>query len=354
MKGNKGEWSEVYVFLKLLGDGKLQIGNANHEKLGDYVYPILSIIREEIKGNPIKYNRDEVYVSLVANKEEDVLRIPTNLFKEKAGELFGEIKRMTSVQSFPEIESFLNQARYVKIKASSSRKSDIEIIIYDSKLGLTPQLGFSIKSMLGSPATLLNASKATNIQYQLAPCLDKYSISQVNLIEGTSKVRKRLSYLSEREIMLRFHSIPNKTFNHNLMLVDSCMPEIVGHILKYYYEGKGNKITTLVSTLEKENPLQYDVIEPSFYEYKIKKLLVEIALGMTPAKQWNGVYDATGGYIVVKQNGDLLCYHVYNRNLFEEYLFRNTQLDTPSTSRHDFGYVLDGNFINLNLQIRFL
>jgi len=42
---------------------------------------------------------------------------------------------------------------------------------------------------------------------------------------------------------------------------------------------------------------------------------------------------------------------------FQNYLFKNTKFETPSTTRHGFGeiYQKDGGlFINLNLQIRFL
>ena len=47
----------------------------------------------------------------------------------------------------------------------------------------------------------------------------------------------------------------------------------------------------------------------------------------------------------------------YNQNDFEDYLFKNTKLETASTSRHKFGFVYEENgqqFFNLNLQIRFL
>jgi len=27
-------------------------------------------------------------------------------------------------------------------------------------------------------------------------------------------------------------------------------------------------------------------------------------LGMTPSKVWTGIYDATGGYLIVKENGE--------------------------------------------------
>jgi type II restriction enzyme len=78
---------------------------------------------------------------------------------------------------------------------------------------------------------------------------------------------------------------------------------------------------------------------------------------MTPSKVWAGKFDATGGYIIVKDDGEILCYHIYNRNQFEDYLIANTKLDTASTTRHEFGrvYQEEGKyFIKLNLQIRFI
>ena len=78
---------------------------------------------------------------------------------------------------------------------------------------------------------------------------------------------------------------------------------------------------------------------------------------MTPSKIWTGKLDATGGYLVVKEDGEVLCYHIYNRNEFEDYLFKNTKLETASSSRNGFGEVYEEKgvlFFNLNLQIRFV
>ena len=78
---------------------------------------------------------------------------------------------------------------------------------------------------------------------------------------------------------------------------------------------------------------------------------------MKPATPWDGLDNATGGYIIVKEDGEVLCYHVYNRNDFEDYLFKNTKLDTPSTTRNGFSEIykgVDGKYyVKLNLQIRF-
>jgi HpaII restriction endonuclease len=82
-----------------------------------------------------------------------------------------------------------------------------------------------------------------------------------------------------------------------------------------------------------------------------------VALGMTPGKEWDGFTKTHGGYIIVKEDGEIVCYHLYNRDEFQEYLYNNTRLETPSTSRHKFGSIYTENgsrYIKLNLQIRFL
>ena len=85
-------------------------------------------------------------------------------------------------------------------------------------------------------------------------------------------------------------------------------------------------------------------------------MLCAIALGMKPATEWDGTDEASGGYIIVKTDGDVLAYHIYNRDAFRGYLLRNTKLERGSTSRHDFCTLYEENGkvkIKLNLQIRF-
>ena len=84
---------------------------------------------------------------------------------------------------------------------------------------------------------------------------------------------------------------------------------------------------------------------------------MDTALGMTSAKEWNGHYDANGGYLVVKSDGDIVCYHFYNKNDVEDYLYNNTRFDRASRARYRFGSLYRGDdnevYIKLNLQIRF-
>ncbi len=47
LTGNKGEWSEIYVLLKLLAEGRLYAANENLEKIETIFYPIIKILRDE-------------------------------------------------------------------------------------------------------------------------------------------------------------------------------------------------------------------------------------------------------------------------------------------------------------------
>jgi type II restriction enzyme len=44
LTGNKGEWSEIYTFFKLLADKKVFSGDADLNKIEELFYPIIRIL----------------------------------------------------------------------------------------------------------------------------------------------------------------------------------------------------------------------------------------------------------------------------------------------------------------------
>ena len=168
-----------------------------------------------------------------------------------------------------------------------------------------------------------------------------------------ARIEKLLSFKPD----IKFDKILDTTFEDNLIMIDSLLPQIYGEmILQHYLQiSKGlYDCTDLINLLINKNPLNYR--RADIYKHKFKKLICASALGMTPGKVWNGLDAATGGYIIIKRDGDVLCYHLYNRNFFEEYLLNNTRFDRPSASRYDYGYLYEESgevFIDFNIQIRF-
>lgn len=356
ISGNKGEWSEIYTLFKLLGDKQLFLGNKDIAKLEDLVYPIIKILRAENKGNFEYSIQDEI---ILVSGNEKVLKIPISEFKNKALFLLNAIKKNKErTFSVPEIETFMQSINCFSLKASSSAKTDITIVIHDQRANQQPTLGFSIKSQLGSPSTLLNAGKTTNFIFKIVGSkISKNEIQQINSIASRSKIMDRIIQTQNIGGKFEFVKTERQIFSNNLVLIDSLLPEILSQIVFDFYSSEFSHLTDLVNKMTDKNPLNFDVEnEHKFYEYKIKRFLTDVALGMMPSKVWTGKYDATGGYLIVKENGDVLCYHIYNRNEFEDYLINNTKLDTASSSRHRFGEIYEQNgelYFKLNLQIRF-
>lgn len=286
------------------------------------------------------------------------MRMPVSVFIEQSISLLATIKESTGTFSIPEIEEFMMTVNCHSLKAKSSSKTDIRIVIHDQRINQTTELGFSIKSQLGGEPTLLNAGKTTNFIYKIDNFYPtQEEISEINDIATRSKIKDRIIAISDKGGSLSFVTLEQNIFKNNLVLIDSLLPNILAEILRAFFTSNLSTIEVLTTNINNTNPLEYDTsFAHTFYDYKIKRFLTDVALGMTPSKVWTGIYDATGGYLIVKENGDVLCYHIYNRNQFEDYLFTNTKLETASSTRHEFGKIYEKNgefFFKLNLQIRF-
>ena len=356
MTGNKGEWSEIYVFLKLLADGRLDAADANLNVIPNIYYPIIKILRQE-NNKELEYCiKDEIRV-FDENKNE-LIHIPVIEFINNSKLLFSYLRSSQGRSfAFEDIEDFLNSIKIFTLSATSTDKSDINLVVHDLKTGLEPKLGFSIKSMIGKDATLFNAGSTTNFIYEIIGN-DQIVIDEINAIQTKPKIANRIQKIRENGCSICFRNIQSDTLQLNLQLIDSDLPKILAELIILKYTSPGDSsIALLVNQLTVNNPLNFNLSQGHpFYEYKIKNFLTDSALGMTPAAKWNGNYDATGGLIIVKENGDLVCYHIYNHNEFQDYLFNNTRLEQASTSRYGFGDLYEENgklFIKLNLQVRF-
>lgn len=353
LKGNRGEWSEIYTFLTLLSEGKLLTAHQEQSTSDGTGFDVLRIEREEMPGEKIEYHVIGDLVS-VESKDEIITTEPRDSFRKQAGIVYAAISRADSSGPFsvPDAERFLSEVKVQKLKAPSKNKSDITVKVRDPYSGATPLFGWSIKSELGSSPTLLNAGKTTNFTFSISG-MTKKDAKDLNAIATRSKIKDRVCECC-RSFGVQFKCVDSYVFSRNMRLIDTMFPQIMAKALLYYYQGAATTCADVVALLEKKDPLS---LGSGMYEYKFKKFLVATALGMVPANPWDGIDDATGGYIVVGEDGGLLCYNLYNRNTFEDYLLCSTRFETASSTRHEFGAIerqQSGYEIKLNLQIRFI
>lgn len=369
MKYNKGEWSEAYAFVKLLGDGKVYAADKYLNKIEDEYYPIIKIIRDEIKRD-FMINQEEKEVEITDFQGNIIKSLKSSEFVKIADDVLNFIKNSSGASfDIPILEKFLNKLGVsdeignISFKSSSKNKSDFKMEIFDINFEKSKLHTFSLKSYLGGKPTLLNASKSTNFIYKINN-INKDEVDFINEISGKNKLKERFNIIKEKvyngNYKINFCGVQSKTFESNMRLIDSNLPYIISEVLiDYYSTEKISSIELLTERLIKNNPLGLSNEEKSvFYKTKIIELIRAATLGMMPDTIWDKSYEVTGGLLSVKYNGDVVCYHTfYSKEVLDDYLYENTKLETASTSRHKFGFIYENNgcyYFNLNLQVRII
>lgn len=356
IKWNKWEWSEFYAFLKILVDRKLFAADEKLNIIPKKFYIFHKIIREELSWNKIIYdieNTPENEIKITKN-DKTIIFFDAEL-PQKTKKIFDSIKNASTASfSIEEATLIMDKLLCTRIKASSWKKADLVGII-DDRISLSlAELWFSIKSSVWSPSSLLNAGDTTNFIFNIT--WFNWSIEKINSIMGRSKIRDRVKSIKEMWGEFNFVKVKNKIFQSNLRKIDTVFPKILSQMILDFYSWKWSNVFDLTSNLESSDALSELWLTKSDYEFKIKTFLDAIALGMVPWTEWNWISEAKGWYIIVREDGEVICYHLYNRDELRWYLFDNTKFETPSSKKHWFWVLYEESwklYFNLNLQIRF-
>ena len=367
----------IEYFRRILTDSR------NTTKVGDIFYPFyvvlydkkyiyhedlqsIGVIISSLDGEvflcvPANLFLEEVAVliKMSSNSEEDMISATTafieNLFRNNE-------KDTSKFKSFVKIFWLDRSDNHIGSTATllntSGDKTDIRIVLHDQRTKMNNDMGFSIKSQLGGDSTLLNASGATNFVYRIKGCTfsDK-EIERINAIDTRTKIIDRIAAIERKGGKLVFDKVDNDTFRRNLDMIDLGLGATIAQLLLEQFNTGARMFDELTDALSQSNPLGFDEADAvEVYTFKLKKLLTSTALGMMPSKKWSGKYDANGGYLVVKKDGEILCYHFYDQNRFEDFLFKNAYLERGKTRRHGYASLYrdeDGDvYFKLNLQIR--
>lgn len=334
---NKGEWSEFFAFLKMICQQNIHFGNENLEVLSIHDYVTVYELRHI--GSEKSYILDNGLLKIFDGINTTVL---------------GNIKDIVSAELVDTIQAYIvnsssrtfniNQQKLLELldiqsfKGDSNTKADIDVS-HKYQGTYTHFDPWGIKSFLGSCPTLLNAGSTTNFVYEIIDF--NGDMNTINNISTRSKIKDRIKGIYESGSKLKFSHCENQIFHENLRKTDSLMPEYLSKILIKYYSGQGSNLTDLIGN---------DVVR-----IRVTDFLKAVLLGMFSSKPWDGKYNCNG-LLVIKSEGDLLLYHVIKDNDLKDYLFKNTRLDTASSTRHRFGSIYQERngkyYFKLNLQIR--
>lgn len=176
------------------------------------------------------------------------------------------------------------------------------------------------------------------------------------LLESSNNNTNFIYRIENKTKKLKFIEIENKTFERNLVMSDSNLPQILKDIVAESYLTKTIKLSLLTDSISELNPLNFDYsFEQDFYKYKIKRFLTELVFGLTPNKVWNGKYEYLNACLSVEDKVKKLLYFSDESKLFTDYLYQHSQIELNKNASSDFIYKENGEFfIKLNLQIRFI
>jgi len=343
---NKGEWSELYALLYLLLNPNLAIVDENLKIIDSSTFQIVEIRLSDkryrvdntkvIKTNGLSkdYNR-----SYIAKNSTLLLEKITSHTKAKGS---FKINAIT-----PLIDDFFDGK---KPKGASRDKGDLDAKVFDHKVHKAVNLSYNIKSSLGSPATLLNASSHTNFLYEIKG-IDNKIMDQINAVKGRKKLLNRCELIETHATSVEFIQVESDSFDYNLKMIDSNLDKLLAKILYLSYLKNEKDILDLLSRITQESD------EYSLYKRKLAEFANAVTFGMRAGEKWNGTNEVNGGIIVITQKGEIyLLDLVYFREMVNRYLIENIKLDSPSSTRYKmFDIYKEGDkyYFKLNLQIRF-
>lgn len=351
---------------RLAADRALQLADVNFEEIPDAFVEIKEIIRESTDGNLTLKVVDDKHISVLKDGKVKIT-VTCGEMSTLAVETY---QSMISTKDYESAELFLERAGIKHIKTSNRSKTDLLLKLYDPRTGTEPVMKYSIKSDVGSDSTLYNATPGTEIVFEIEGPLTDEIATKINSFKGDTKikdseaaskangkVKKKFVYMNDKGYRLKYLQ-KDDVFTNNLTLIDTAFPRILAEMaLKYYSGYRLNRVDAITELIAKDNPVGVpQSICKDFYEHKVKSFLVSAALGMTQGTPWDVRETVTGGIILVKKSGDIVCYHLFDRGEFEEHLYRAAKLDTPSTKRHknpEIYKTVEGKYnISLALQIR--
>lgn len=386
--GNKGEWSEIYIFLKLMSDGKVYAADKNMNRLTNVFLNIIKIIREEYRNQKYEYYTGPV-VKIFLNETEVGPDVNITDFQTTRDQLWDVLKNTPRGNGITcdTVETFLSSIYVTKLKAPAAQQNeffggtqDITMQVQDYRNGIASVIGFSCKSDFTAKSTLFNASKEnTNFTFEIVGNIDDTLMDQFNntytirnkknketgLMEPHEVVaiRERIQLLKAAECDIVYSNMPVNSAKRNLILSGGNeMPLIVANMLKaYYFEGEGqaanSSIEYALDYVVRNNSAEYEFDDTaSMYRRKIGTLLYDMFTGMRLAKAWDGRSSVNGGYIVAKDDGDVVAYHSCMADEFKDFLIHQLGFESPSASRHQYMQIYKENgkyYLKLNLQVRF-
>lgn len=357
-EATKREWGELYAFFRLLADGYVYAGTPDVKKNEVQKLPVAMIQREEHDGTR-RYIVENAETIRISGDKMDK-RIPREDFAAVAGLILGAIResRANDVMSPDGVEEFLDEVAIYDLEAKTDDRTDFYVAFFSVD---APLVGFCVRSRLGTMFPLLDGGRAANFKFEQAGI--KFATPTVNKINAFGEeddVTGRMLMIERLGGVLKYNDVADKVFRSNLGMIDLHFPRMLGEMLRIMHLDGISRVSELTEAVKQVNPLKIKdelINKHRYYDYKMKQFLMALALGMRPAKIFNGTDSAISGFLLVDGSGEVLCYQQADRQVFADFLFANSRFEKGSTEKDKYGYLERENgvyYFKLNLKIGLL
>ncbi|MGM9844948.1 MAG: HpaII family restriction endonuclease [Muribaculaceae bacterium] len=327
----------------------------NSDKLADFFYPLYMIL----------YNAKFVYnvdlskrsVEFTTLDGSPILRLPASAFYEALIVLLEDHQQCDKVETANNFISKILSFNKAQISEPCLAKV-LWIDCYNS-------------SLERESTTVCASGDNTNFIFEVTGNMDDEKMEQFNnLFKETQRkgatcydiaTADRMQYLHQIGCDIQFVGAAKNDARTNLVKCGGMeMPAIIGGMLKKYYFENLSGPTSVEDCIDylAENDIAgygFDDLKDT-YRAKIAHFLLCTFTGMRLGAPWNGRQEVNGGYIVVKNNGDVVAFHSTIADEFKDFLVAKMRMESPSHSRHkDMLIYKDGDsyFLKLALQLRF-
>lgn len=353
-EATKKEWSELYTFFRLLADGYVCLGTPQGKRDDEKRWPIAMIQREEHDGSRRYYIEGEE-IHIVGEQIDK--KLPREDFLAVAELILSAIKSSSEeeVASPDGVEEFLDEASIFDLEAKTEDRTDFSVAFWHSDAPLT---GFNVRSRLGKMNPLLDGGRSANLKFELSGVkFATPTVSKVNALETQNEVADRMMLIERLGGVLKYTDVADRVFRSNLLMIDLHFPRLLAEMLRTMQVDGMNRINELTELMKTVNPLKIKeelIVKHGFYEFKMKQFLLTLALGMRPAKIYNGMDSAVEGFLILDGSGEVLCYHKSEKKTFEDFLFLNSRFEKGSTVKDKYGLLERENgiyYFKLNTKI---
>lgn len=367
-EATKRELGELYTFFRLLADGKVSLGTPQARKVETESWPVALIQREEHDGTR-RYYIEQENVRIVSGTVENDSTFTVadkegqNIPREDFGgaaELILELLKTTASSDTIEVpeslEGFLDAINIYDLEAKTEDRTDFSVAFWHAEAPLT---GFNVRCRLSAMNPLLDGGRTANLKLEQSGI--KFATPTVNKInalpESPTEVTERMLMIERLGGVLKYSDVADRVFRCNLLMIDLHFPRMLAEMVRMMHLDGISRVSELTEHIKEINPLKIKdelINKHGFYEFKMKQFLLALALGMRPAKIYNGTDSAVEGILLVNAVGEVLCYHQSECRTFADFLYLNTRFEKGSVDKDKYGFLEKENgvyYFRLNVKI---